>query len=196
MYHPEERITLPPYPYVGSRFFCSRGIWWRVIAADGNNRLIMTEGGYNSGNWANRRTAVTNWAAENLAPELRAAMRAPGNVDFDENTISRPDGASTANDSVFILSRAEFTAYLGVTSLMEARFARVRPTAIPELRPGDYMQTHFDPTQLITSGDVRDWWLRERPTTAGWGVMALHGLPGSLSLTSVTCVRPVLWISI
>ena len=186
--------TLASHPYVGSRFFCSRGIWWRVIAADGNNRLIMTEGGYNRGDWVRRRTAVMNWAAENLASELRAAMRVPNDASFWENTISTPGGASTANDSVFTLSEAEFNAYLGVASLTAARNARERPTAIPELRNGEHMWTHFNPAQSITSGHTQGWGLRTANASGRW-VNLSGGVSSNATSLSGLYVRPALWIS-
>jgi len=89
--------TLPESltPGLTSTFRDSRGILWRVIAAEGSSRLIMKEHlaqtsvGYNTTNVYTRlsqsdmRRLLNNWGAANLAPELRERARVPNNVDND-----------------------------------------------------------------------------------------------------------------
>jgi len=84
-----------PNPGLTSTFTDTQGIVWRVIAAEGNSRLIMTEHVHMQGvqynihnlyarlSQSNLRGALDDWGAENLASELAERARVPNNVDND-----------------------------------------------------------------------------------------------------------------
>ena len=188
-------VILPPFPVVGARFFCSNNIWWRVIGREGNYRLIMTEGAYNSGNWASRQTSLIQWATVNLAPELRAAIRTPINAGFDTDSISSPGSvpspntAATQNAAVFILSEAELDTLIHpVPSLQSTLHALERPAAVVHLRPGRHVRTYFNSLQPMSSGMLQSWWLRSNTVGRNF-----HTRVETHAFSAL--VRPTLWIS-
>ena len=190
-------ITLPPFPVVGARFFCSNNIWWRVVGANGNYRLIMAEGAYSSGNWANRQTNLTTWAANNLAPELRAAIRTPINAGLDLNVMSRPGSApdpntaANQNAAVFILSEAEVDNLIRPIRALEAAvIARERVGRMSNLRAGRHVRTYFNSLQPMSSGTAQAWWLRSH--TVG---RYIHASGIAVTTTSSRLMRPALWVS-
>jgi len=199
--------TLPPLPPPGPRsiFADSRGIIWRVIAAEDNSRLIMTEHVHMQGtpynltnvytrlSYSNLRVGLDTWGAENLAPELAARARVPNNVDNDvrdtggsfnasENGAAgwTSPGAAAANapGALFVLSISELHQHAAAVGTTDA--ARVARN---------------------TAGTVNNWWLRSPGNNAS-AFVALVITNGAVGITSATNTnpdngtRPALWINL
>ena len=196
-----------PAPGLTSTFTDSRGIVWRVIAASGSSRLIMTEHvhmpetQYNLTNvytrlsQSNLRTVLNTWGSENLALELAARARVPNNVDNDvraapsqlngwqeENGAAgwTSPGAATANapGALFVLSISELN-----------RYAAAVGTTGTERRARN------------AAGMTKRWWLRSPAGTSSSGVvmMNVNGYLTSSAATftdAVQGVRPALWITL
>ena len=203
----EAMPTLPPLPAPGltSTFTDSRGIVWRVIAAEGNTRLIMTEHVHMQGtlynlenvytrlSQSNLRVGLDIWGAMNLAPELAARARVPNNVDNDvrathgnwsatENGAAgwTSPGAAAANapGALFVLSISEvhrYAAAVGTTN--EERIAR------------------------DTAGAANFWWLRSPGSNAPSlaSIVVTLGTVGTWNANLMTMslgARPALWINL
>jgi len=200
--------TLPslPNPGLTSTFTDSRGIVWRVIAAEGNSRLIMTEHAHMRGtpynlenvytrlSQSNLRSALNNWGTENLALELAARARIPNNVDNDlraapgnsefltENGAAgwTSPGAAAVNapGALFVLSVSEVNRYAAAVGATDE-----------ELRATDLNGSHLP------------WWLRSPGDRSSHPVATRGGSIGNSGVSSATAsssrgFRPALWISI
>ena len=192
-----------PAPGLTSTFTDSRGIVWRVIAAEGNTRLIMTEHvhmqetPYNLTNvytrlsQSNLRVALSTWGTENLAPELAARAHVPNNVDNDlratyggyawglENEPAgwTSPGAAAANapGALFVLSISEVHRYAAAVGATDA--ARVARN---------------------TAGVADIWWTRS-PGGAAGGAVSVVNVNGNMHHSNATTnrgARPALWIQI
>ena len=202
----EAMPTLPPLPAPGltATFTDSRGIVWRVIAAEGDSRLIMTEhvhGFSTPHNLTNvymrlsqsyLRGALNTWGAANLARELAARARTPDNVDNDvratyggsgwqtENGAAgwTSPGAAAANapGALFVLSISEIHRYAAAVGTTEAERVTREPC-----------------------GTIRPWWLRSPGGNAGSPVSTLDS-SGRVTNTNAPGAtvpmgfRPALWI--
>ena len=204
---PQFSDNVPP-PGLRSTFTDTRGIVWRVIAAEGNTRLIMTEHvhmpyvQYNLTNvytrlsQSNLRVALDDWGAENLAPELAVRARTPDNVDNDvRDAPSNPTGWATenratgwtspgtaavnANEALFVLSISEVMRYSAAVG-----------TPNEDIMARDL------------NGEPSCWWLRSpggnatnvssRVVFNGGGV----GLANADAAIAARGARPALWIQI
>jgi len=193
-----------PNPGMTSTFTDSRGIVWRVIAAEGNSRLIMTEHvrmpyvPYNLSNTyarlsqSNLRTALNMWGADNLAPELASRARVPDNVDNDLRAIhglfnaseneaagwTSPGGAAAANapGALFVLSISELHQHAAAVGTGPERIAR------------------------NTAGVAHLWWLRS-PGNALDSASLVNATGNVVYLnannpTATIGARPALWINL
>jgi len=196
-----------PNPGLTSTFTDSRGIVWRVIAAEGNSRLIMTEyvhrrdvqynltNVYTRLSLSNLRDVLNDWGAENLAPELAARARIPNNVDNDLRAVPGPDWniaenepagwtlpgpgvvAVNAAEALFVLSFSELNRYASAIGSTNAQ------------------------RQARTPGGVNfAWWLRS-PGTAENATLSLVTSGGGKSISTANPfgnlgVRPALWINL
>jgi len=200
-------LPIFPHPGLTSRFTDSRGIIWRVIAAEGNSRLIMTEHvhmqytPYNLENvytrlsQSNLRVALNTWGAANLAPELAERARVPDNVDNDvrdapgswwpiaeENGTAgwTSPGAATANapEALFVLSISEVNRYAAaVGTAGTERVARNTVGVAHHWQLRSPGESVPFPTLAVTASGSVGFWIA---TTAA----------------SNTGVRPALWINL
>jgi len=195
-----------PDPGLTSVFMDSLGIVWRVIAEEGDSRLIMTEHvrmlgtQYNTTNVYRRlsqshlRAVLNSWGDLNLAPELAARARTPNNVDNDvrsahstgHNMWREENGAAgwtspgaaavNAPGALFVLSVSEVN-----------RYAAAVGTTNAERRTSDL------------DGRSRHWWLRSPGGGSPVAHVSNNGEIGSVSANFANAtqgVRPALWISI
>ena len=206
--------TVPPLPSLPnpgltSTFTDSRGIVWRVIAAEGNTRLIMTEHVHMQGtpynltnvytrlSQSNLRVGLDIWGAMNLAPELAARARVPNNVDNDVRathggvwaTILAENGAAgwtspgaaaaNAPGALFILSISELNRYAAAVGATDA--ARVARDA--------------------TTGWESNWWLRSPGSHVSAPTMSIL-TDGAMNVVHANeefiriGARPALWINL
>ena len=194
---------------VGATFTDSEGIVWRVIHAEGVDRLIVTEYAFNSPvpyNASNSYTRLTQsdlrgslnaWGAANLSPELAAIARVPNNVDNDVrvdgsdaqgvNTLgpagrTTPGAAATnANTALFVLSRTEAIDLIPL--------------------PGGGTGAGANPNRVALS--VADtttpqiWWLRSPGNATHPGsVIIANGETSSRAPNNPAAIRPALWIRV
>jgi len=194
-----------PNPGLTSTFTDTKGIVWRVIAAEGNSRLIMTEhvhiGGtpYNLTNvytrlsQSNLRVGLDTWGAENLAPELRERARVPNNVDNDvraapsnwNSAENEPAGwtspgaaAANAPGALFVLSYSEIHRYAATVGT-----------------------TNTERVAHNTAGAANFWWLRSPGNNAVTPALVVnssgHVNTWNADNTSTPLgARPALWIQI
>jgi len=194
-----------PNPGLTSTFTDSRGIIWRVIAAEGNSRLIMTEhvymrdtqycmmSTYTRLSQSNLRTALDTWGAAYLAPELAARARTPDNVDNDVRASSTPtSGWQTENEAAGWTSpgaaAANAPGALFVLSISEVH----QHAAAVGTTPAERVARDLN-------GAANSWWLRS-PGGDGATPVALVTRLGYVG-NSPACfleigARPALWITI
>ena len=200
-------LLIFPDPGLASTFTDTRGIVWRVIAAEGNSRLIMTEHvhmqdtPYNLTNvytrlsQSNLRVRLDTWGAENLAPELRERARVPNNVDNDLRSnwdTTNPAWSATENGAAGWTSPGA-----AAVNANEALFV----LSISELNryAAAVGTTNAERIARNAAGAANLWWLRS-PGNSAASPAVLVSAGGFLQGTSATNMnatlgaRPALWI--
>jgi len=199
----DNRHAIAAVPVGGTYYDRDAGVTWRVLATDGEHRLIMTEHVHNHGvqfNTVNQfvrwhvlttahpiRVAMNEFWGSNISAELRGiavpadgldndVRTAPGNFNAAEN---QPIGRTTPGTGT-----ANATNALFILSLSEANQYFANDTA----RRG----TEID-------GTGRRWWLRS-PGANMTDTVAHVGSGGDLITQSANAdntnrsMRPVMWV--
>ena len=204
----------PFAPPVGDVFTDSEGISWRVLADQGNSRLIITEHAH--GNWttpafdaitnmpynalqnqyvrlgnATLRTTLNNWGAANLSNELRSVAVAPVGVNNDVR-----ETLWTATETTNWLSFLAENDWAGARAGFTTPGARTQGTAADgslfalsmseanQYFDGDAGRRTFDHNANFRTVE-RHWWLRSPGYNTTYVVAMVFGA-GNMSATGAT----------
>jgi len=204
---------LPPLlPFgLASTFRDTRGIMWRVIAVEGNSRLIMTEHVHMQGvrynltnvytrlSQSNLRVGLDTWGAMNLAPELAARARVPNNVDNDVRAApGSPDGLNRwreENEPAGWTSPGAAAEHAPEAALFVLSISEVHRYSVA------VGTTSAERIARNTAGTAHNWWLRSPGTSGAVSLSTVH-TSGSMNHTNASDsvadlgARPALWINL
>ena len=197
---------LLPFPDPGLRsiFADTRGIIWRVIAAEGNSRLIMTEQvhmmgtQYNTTNvytrlsQSNLRVALDDWGVENLAPELAARARMPDNVDNDMRAAPGAWSSIENGEAGWTSPGAAAEHAPGALFVLSISEVNRHATAVGT--------TNAERVVRDLNGERGTWWLRSPGHHVAVNTVAIMHPYGQIvdlgAHSTSTGARPALWINL
>ena len=191
-------------------------ITWRVLAEEGDYRLLMTEHvhGRPSLNTVNEfvpfsqsllHTHMTAWGEANMTPQMRVISRVPVNVDVDVRLEVGPAApgqnsnlAGEHGPAGFTSPGAALTPNNAPTGLFALSTTEVNEYIVPsnDVFLGPEANAARRATDYVTGGDFQ-WWMRSPGAneTSPARIIDTTGAPSGASATATgVAMRPALWV--